>query len=161
MYSVGQTVLYGTNGVCNISEITTKKVGKLNLEYYVLKPICSDSSTLFVPTQNEQLVSKIRFVLNKEQIKEILQNLPDSEEWISNKNDRINSFKDVIASGDCYELIKLIRIINNHEKQQIKKGKHLHIADERILKEARKMVCDELSVVLKIPRNDVMELILK
>ena len=56
MYSIGEVVLYGSNGVCEITEITTKKIGKDSIEYYVLKPVCSDSSTLFVPTQNEMLV---------------------------------------------------------------------------------------------------------
>ena len=58
MYSIGEVVLYGSNGVCEITEITTKKIGKDSIEYYVLKPVCSDSSTLFVPTQNEMLVSR-------------------------------------------------------------------------------------------------------
>ena len=58
MYSIGEIVLYGSNGVCEITEITTKKIGKDSIEYYVLKPVCSDSSTLFVPTQNEMLVSR-------------------------------------------------------------------------------------------------------
>ncbi len=161
MYSVGQTVLYGTNGVCNVSEITTKKVGKVSMEYYVLKPVCSTSSTFFVPTQNETLTSKIRFVLTKEQIEFILNHLPECGEWISNKNERLESFKEIIASGDCLKLITLIRLIHEHETEQISKGKRLHIADERILKEAEKMVCDELSVVLDISRNEVIDLILK
>lgn len=46
MYSIGEIVLYGSNGVCEITEITTKKIGKDSIEYYVLKPVCSDSSTL-------------------------------------------------------------------------------------------------------------------
>ena len=72
MYSIGEIVLYGSNGVCEITEITTKKIGKDSIEYYVLKPVCSDSSTLFVPTQNEMLVSRMRAVLSSDEIKDIL-----------------------------------------------------------------------------------------
>ena len=51
MYSIGEVVLYGSNGVCEITEITTKKIGKDSIEYYVLKTcllgffnaFCSDS----------------------------------------------------------------------------------------------------------------------
>ena len=35
MYSIGEVVLYGSNGVCEITEITTKKIGKDSIEYYV------------------------------------------------------------------------------------------------------------------------------
>lgn len=69
MYSIGEIVLYGSNGVCEITEITTKKIGKDSIEYYVLKPVCSDSSTLFVPTQNEMLVSRMRVVLSSMKLK--------------------------------------------------------------------------------------------
>lgn len=59
MYSVGQTVLYGSNGICNIEEITTKEISGMSIDYYVLKPLYSQNSTLFVPVNNEKLVSKI------------------------------------------------------------------------------------------------------
>lgn len=101
MYSVGQTVLYGTNGVCSITDITTKRVGKVSLEYYVLKPICSNTSTLFVPTHNEQLVSKIRYVLSEDEIRSILDDLPECGEWNDNKAERAEIFKKVISKGNC------------------------------------------------------------
>ena len=85
MYSIGEVVLYGSNGVCEITEITTKKIGKDSIEYYVLKPVCSDSSTLFVPTQNEMLVSRMRVVLSSDEIKDILSQKTDNEIWIDIK----------------------------------------------------------------------------
>ena len=88
MYSIGEIVLYGSNGVCEITEITTKKIGKDSIEYYVLKPVCSDSSTLFVPTQNEMLVSRMRVVLSSDEIKDILSQKTDNEIWIDNKAER-------------------------------------------------------------------------
>ena len=80
MFSVGQNVLYGTNGVCVINDITEKKVGKISMEYYVLKPLGANSSTLFVPTKNEQLVKRIRGVLTKDKIDSILADLPEAGE---------------------------------------------------------------------------------
>ena len=85
MYSIGEIVLYGSNGVCEITEITTKKIGKDSIEYYVLKPVCSDSSTLFVPTQNEMLVSRMRVVLSSDEIKDILSQKTNNEIWIDIK----------------------------------------------------------------------------
>ena len=137
MYSIGEVVLYGSNGVCEITEITTKKIGKDSIEYYVLKPVCSDSSTLFVPTQKT-----------------------DNEIWIDNKAERCEKIKEIISGGDCMKLVELIRRMHFHSKLQLKKGRRLHITDERFLKEAEKMVCDEVSVVLHIDRNDVLPLVL-
>ncbi len=160
MYKVGEDVLYGSNGVCTITEITNKKIAGKTIEYYVLKPVYSETSTLFVPVHNEALVSKIRSVLSKDELNSILSNLPDPPEWNDNKNDRLELFKNVISEGNCLKLITLIRLIHNHEQIQVSKGKRLHISDERILKEAEKMVCDEISLVLQVDRSRALELII-
>lgn len=160
MYSVGQTVLYGSNGVCNIEEITTKEISGMSIDYYVLKPLYSQNSTLFVPVNNEKLVSKIRNVLSSDEINSILNNISECDEWIDNKIERIDLFKNIISSGDCSQLIKLIRLIHSHEQLQISRGKRLHISDEKCLREAEKMVCDEISLVLGIDRNSALDLVL-
>ena len=161
MFSVGQNVLYGTNGVCVVEDITEKKVGKVSMEYYVLKPLASDSSTLFVPTHNEELVKRIREVLNKDSINSILANLPDIGEWNENKQERSDDFKSIIVDGDCVELIRMIRLIHAHSNDLAENGRHLHMSDERFLKEAEKMVSEEISLVLDVDRDAALELILK
>lgn len=161
MYSVGQTVLYGTNGVCNIADITDKRIGKLCMTYYVLKPIFSKSSTLFVPTSNEQLVSRIRQVKSADEIHEILSSMSEPGEWNYNKAERIDEFKSIIAQGDCDRIIGLVRLIHKHEKEQNAEGRKLHIADERILKEAEKMACDEISLVIGVSADEALSMILK
>ena len=160
MFSVGQTVLYGTNGVCKIEDITVKTVGKVKMEYYVLKPVGSESSTLFVPTANEALVKKIRFVLSEEEIRDILADGNDGEQWIDNKIERSEHFKEIIARGDSAEVVGMIRLIHLHAQEQLAKGKRLHISDERFLKEAEKMVCGEFAMVLNVSHDDVIDLIL-
>ncbi len=160
MFSVGQTVLYGTNGVCKIDDITNKKVGKISMEYYVLKPVCSGTSTLFVPTANETLVAKIRPILSEDEINTLLDENRGCDEWIENKLTRTEVFKEIISEGDTAKLIRLIRAIRLHEQEQISKGKRLHLSDERFLKEAEKMICEEFSLVLSIEYDEVISLIM-
>ena len=93
MFSVGQNVLYGTNGVCVVNDITEKKVGKVSMEYYVLKPLDTNFSTLFVPTKNEALVKKIRGVMTKDMINGVLSKLPEPGEWNDNKQERSEQFR--------------------------------------------------------------------
>ncbi|HJI61111.1 MAG TPA: hypothetical protein OIM34_04135 [Ruminococcus bromii] len=112
------------------------------------------------PTQNEMLVSRMRVVLSSDEIKDILSQKTDNEIWIDNKAERCEKIKEIISGGDCMKLVELIRRMHFHSKLQLKKGRRLHITDERFLKEAEKMVCDEVSVVLHIDRNDVLPLVL-
>lgn len=118
MFEVSDIVAYGTNGVCTVTEITTKRIDKVN---------------------------------------ELLENIPkENEEWISNKNIRFETFKNIIAEGKSSELLKLIRTLRLHEKQQFKRGKRLHMADERFLKEAEKMVLGEFAYVLNETTDDIL-----
>ena len=160
MFSVGQLVLYGTNGVCRVDEITEKHIGNVKMEYYVLKPVTSAASTLYVPTSNEQLVGKMRGVLTRDEIKEVLSNKPEAGEWIESKQERTDFFKSVVSNGDCAALIGMIRQISFHRDRQLADGKRLHLSDERFLKEAEKMICEEFSMVLGIDRDKVIESVL-
>ncbi len=161
MFCVGQTVLYGSNGVCMVDDVTEKRIGKTKMQYYVLKPLCNNTSTLFVPTANQQLVSKMRRILTEDEAEAILRNLPPCGDWNDNKQERSEQFRAIITEGSCVELIRLIRLVRTHEQEQLAGGKRLHISDERFLKEAEKMICEEFSLVLHISRDEVLERILQ
>lgn len=157
MFEVSDIVAYGVNGVCTVTEITTKRIDKVNVDYYVLSPKAATSAKVFVPIKNEQLVSKMRAVLTKEEATELLNGIPkDKPEWISNKNERFEKFKSIIAEGNSAELLKLIRTLRLHEKYQFRRGKRLHMADERFLKEAEKMVLGEFAYVLNVSADDIL-----
>ncbi len=161
MFCVGQTVLYGSNGVCMVDDVTEKRIGKTKMQYYVLKPLCNNTSTLFVPTANQQLVSKMRRILTEDEAEAVLRDLPPCGDWNDNKQERSEQFRAIITEGSCVELIRLIRLVRTHEQEQLAGGKRLHITDERFLKEAEKMVCEEFSLVLHISRDEVLERILQ
>lgn len=161
MFCVGQTVLYGSNGVCMVDDVTEKRIGKTKMQYYVLKPLCNNTSTLFVPTANQQLVSKMRLILTEDEAEAVLRDLPPCGDWNDNKQERSEQFRAIITEGSCVELIRLIRLVRTHEQEQLAGGKRLHITDERFLKEAEKMVCEEFSLVLHISRDEVLERILQ
>ncbi|MBQ3987457.1 MAG: CarD family transcriptional regulator [Ruminococcus sp.] len=161
MFCVGQTVLYGSNGVCMVDDVTEKRIGKTKMQYYVLKPLCNNTSTLFVPTANQQLVSKMRRILTEDEAEAILRDLPPCGDWNDNKQERSEQFRAIITEGSCVELIRLIRLVRTHGQEQLAGGKRLHITDERFLKEAEKMICEEFSLVLHISRDEVLERILQ
>ena len=160
MFSVGQNVLYGTNGVCVVNDIIEKKVGKVSMEYYVLKPLDTNFSTLFVPTGNENLVKKIRTVMTKDMINDILSHLPDPGEWNDNKQERSDEFKQIISEGNFTELVRMIRLIYKHSDELSSLGRHLHMSDERFLKEAEKMVSEEIALAFDIDRQQALDMVL-
>lgn len=160
MFQIGETVLYGTEGVCTIDRVEEMKVGKTKANYYVLRPVYHESSTIFVPVDNEALLAKMRRILSKEEIQTILQNLNDEEiEWIEDANERKLAFQSILTAGDRTQIVRLIRTLYLRRQQLRERGKHLRTADEQLLRDAEKILNDEFALVLNISQHEVPEYI--
>ena len=152
--------MYGTHGICKITEITEKDFMGTKKKYYVLKPINDAGATLFAPVNNEKVESKMRRILTKEEILELIETMPDEEaNWIHNENERKEKYKRIITSGDRVELIKMIKALYNHKKKREEEGKHLYLSDERFFKEAERILYDEFQYVLKLQKTEVLPFI--
>ena len=54
--SVNDVVLYGFDGVCQVTNVATKTIMGVPEECYVLQPVDQKSTTIFVPVANKALV---------------------------------------------------------------------------------------------------------
>ncbi len=148
--------MYGTQGVCTIVEITEKDFMGTKKEYYVLKPVNDKAATLFAPV-NTKANNKMRRILSKEEVCELLRTIPEEKgNWISNENRRKEEFKRIIANGEHSELIKMVKSLYLQREKREVEGKHLYLSDERFLKEAERILCDEFKYVLEIEREEVL-----
>ena len=160
MYNKNDMVLYGSEGVCKVIDIIDKEMDHKVNEYYVLKPINDIHSTIYVPTQNEKLTSKIKKVLSVQEIYELISNMPNEKEiWIDNFNERKEEYTKILYSGDRKELIRLIKTLYLHQEELRKMKKRLYTVDERILKEAINILHEEFAYVLHIKKDDVVPFI--
>ncbi len=160
MLKLHDTVMYGTTGVCTVQKVEEKKIGKVLRKYYVLKPMAQSTSTVFVPADNEGLLYKVRPVLTVSEINEMVASLavqPDC--WVENDADRKAYFTEIVSSGDRLKSLCMIKSISNRQKELSQKGKRLHIVDERIYREAIRLINDEFSYVLKINADEVQAFI--
>ena len=162
MFGVGDTVLYGTQGVCKIAGTEQKRIRGEYVDYLVLRPIYDETSTIFVPKNNETLLAKMRAVLSKEEIYEMIRDMPDEDTiWIEDDNLRKQQYQQIISDGDRRKLVKLIKTLHLHRLSQEEKGRHLHQADEVVLKQAEKLLHDEFALVLNIRPDEVLPFILE
>lgn len=157
MYNVGDTVIYGSEGVCRISDTTERKFKNRVLRYYVLQPIYKENSEIYVPADNADLVRKMKKVLSKEEIRSLIDSMSQEKcLWIENDDERKEAYREVLKKGDRQELIQLIKAVHNHKDKLKLKGKKLHLADERFYKSAQHMLYDEFAYVLEISPNQVL-----
>ena len=162
MYQCNETILYGTNGVCKITDITKKTINGQLMEYYVLKPVYRDSSTIYVPVQNQTLTEKMRPILSLQEVRSLIRSMPQEDLiWIDDENERKERYRDIITRGDRTELVRMIKTLYLHQQRQQSKGRRLHIADEHFFKEAESMLYDEFALVLNIQPDQVLPFILE
>ena len=156
MYKIGDVVIYKNDGVCKIVDITLKSFKDRNIEYYVLQPVHNINAEIFVPKNNTDLVGKMRNILNKEEILQMIKAMPYEEEiCISDDFERKERFKKILTAGDITEIVRVVKTLYNHKQSQEQCGRKLHIADERILKDAERLLHDEFAYVLGISPEEV------
>lgn len=161
MYKIGNTVMYGTTGVCRIEEITECEFGGVKKSYYILKPLFQDGAKMYIPKDNEKLVSKMRKVLSADEVKELIYHQAESDvQWIDKDNERKQLYSQVLDKGDRRQMIALIKTVLKHQSEQVSQGKKLHICDENFLTRAQRILYDEFSMVLHIKREDVLPMIM-
>ena len=156
MIQVNDTVLYGGQSVCTVTEICEKKIGRETVRYYALKPVFDGKSTIFVPCGNEKLVGKMRRILSAAEIRALIDSLQnESLDWIKDDAERKERYGAILHSGDRKALALLIRTLYLHRQALKASGRKFHAADEQILERAQKLLHEEFAYVLNIQPEEV------
>ena len=160
MIRVGDTVVYGANGVCDVTGIEERSFGGQKNDYYILRPVSGAGSTVYVPVNNERLTSRMKRMLNEEEIRDLISRTDAADiGFTSSDNERRTRYKECFERGDRGEIISYVKAVLAHQDEVTSAGKKLHICDERFLSTAVKVLYEEFTIVLKIEPEDVLRLI--
>ena len=161
MFKVNDTIIYGTEGVCQILAIEENDFVGVKKTYYVIKRLEKDSAITYVPTDSEALVAKMRTLLTKEEINELIDLLADEpSKWIENERDRKEAYKAILSSGNRFALLKMIRDIHLERVNREAMHKRLHMIDEHFLRDAEQCLYSEFRYVLNIRQEEIIPYIL-
>lgn len=160
MFSVNEKIHYGGCGVCVIQEIATMRFGRTRERYYVLKPVYQNSSVIYVPVENEQLVAKMRPVLTREEVDRLIDGMDEiPTAWEEDPQARKASFDALLRSDECRNLIVIIKTLCAHKERRQADGKALHVSDEGYLREAQRLLYDEFAGALDLQPAQVRDYI--
>lgn len=160
MYKIGDVFVYGSNGACEITDIKSEKFAKETKTYYILSPLFDARETIFVPVDNEMLTSKLKEVLSKEEIMEMIKSLPNQNIiWNDNVNARREEYKKIINKADRKLLLSLLKTLHDHKEELATEGKNLSVSDEKYYRKAQNIIHSEIALVLEIELKNVEEFI--
>lgn len=151
MYQVNDSVMYGTHGVCEVTAVgrLSMSVADRKKKYYTLRPVYQKDSLVYVPVDHVKL--PMRLVLSKQEAKELVEEIPLLETiWIPNEKEREDQYKEAVRSGDCRELVRMIKTIYLRQKARIEDGKKVAAVDERYFQQAENLLYGELAYTLEM-----------
>ncbi len=149
MFQLGDKVVYGIHGVCSVTATEEKVIDRKKLTYLVLEPEERDGSRYLVPTHNASAMAKLRPMLTPETLEELLRSeAVQSCQWIMDENQRKQTYRELIASGNREKLMGMVCALYRHRQSQTAAGRKCHLCDENFLRDAEKLLASETAVVL-------------
>lgn len=156
-------VVYAKSGVCLISDIKPLFFNGANDKdlYYILTPLSNNNgSVIYIPCNNETLVSKMQNILTAEEIDNLLESTKGKEiEWIDNRNQRATHFHSIASSANREDMLLLINCLYKKHLDKVAKGKKLSTSDENILKNSAHLIEEEFAFSLHLSNDEVKEYI--
>ena len=160
VFECGQKVVYGIHGVCVIIDREIRSINRKKVEYYVLAPATQPSARFYVPTQNQIAVGKLRPLLSREALDDLISSSETIKDiWIPDENRRKQRYHQLINSGDLTALIAMVKSLLIHKEQQLSSGRKFHLCDENFLRDAQKLLSAEFAMVLGIEQEQVSKYI--
>lgn len=163
MISIGSNVIYGANGIYKVEDIREETFCGKPQKYYVLSLLDQHRrDKIFIPCDNENLVSQMKRILSKEEICALIKEVPSEPmEWIADTRSRNEHFKEILARADRLELMHLSKTIYQRKIEMSAQGKKIFLSDENALAKAEKILFEEFSMVLDIKREDIIPFIIE
>lgn len=149
MYQSGEYVLYGIHGVCRVVGTEKQLINRKRTEFLVLEPLAQNESRFYLPTQNPTAMGKLKAVLSREEMLELLSSEQIRKDcWIREENQRKQYYRDLISSGDRTALLQMVSSLYRYKDEQMAAGRKFHQCDDNFLRDAEKLLSSEISLVM-------------
>ena len=161
MFEAGSLIVYGSSGICRVEGASMKpQPGGGQAMYYTLTPLFG-SGTVYTPVETRVFM---RRVISGEEARELVRRMPQIEPDACEGTDQrtlTEHYRGLLHTYQCESLVKIIKGVYLKSKQAVARGKKLGKTDQQFMKRAEELLCEELSLALYIPKDQVKDHILK
>lgn len=152
MFSVGDMIIYGENGVCTVEKVAPLEMSGASRDklYYSLCPLVG-SGTFFAPVESGVFM---RPIMSRAEADAFIDTIPTIEPAICNDTrfNHVDAFyKELFKQHTCEALVAVIKGL--HERMSERKTKSSRA--ETTMKRARDILYGELSASLEIELSQV------
>lgn len=154
MFQIGQMIMYGRSGVCEVLGVAPLAGISSDALYYTLKPVFG-TETIYAPVEGKVFM---RPVISAEEANGLLAQTTTLQENIcAERNLGIlrEHYESALNSRDNLELLRLIKSVYQKSKQAVAAGRKPGQLDQQYKKRAEDLLYGELAVVLQLPKDEV------
>ena len=156
MYSVGDQLVYGTNGVCKVNEIRNSPFDANDTRmFYVLSPLENNSNLMiYTPTEGGNTV--IRDLVSRQEAEALLASVPEIDAVeVPFEKKRRDVYRETVSSASLVDYVRIIKTVAKRRAEFRKSRRRLPDLDNDYEHTARICLYGELSAVLGIDRDEV------
>lgn len=156
MFEVGEKVVYGVIGACEVEEIGTPPIKGVTGDYYFLQPVYDSKGIIYSPVANTKVM--IRSVVKKTECKKLMsiaKHCKDDENLQNKISPR--DYDEYVKSQDPYKLMHLIRSLYMIRNERAKEVRKMKSADSRMLLTARKLLYGEMATSFEKDFSEVAD----
>ena len=139
--TVGNKVIYPSQGPCVIGPVVKKSVDGRLVSFYQLAPLEGGGGEVFVPVDKAQAIG-IRQLLESSEIPKLLGHLKNTAGTAKNWKQRAMDNVKLFASGSAFDLAEVVESLT-----ELNQTKTLSAGDRHALDRARKLLICEISEV--------------
>lgn len=155
MFQVGDRVVYGIHGVCDIIGSEIQTVDRKQVTYLVLEPLGQPGSRYLVPTHNAAAMSKLKSMLSREELEKLIRSeIVRQDCWIRDEGQRKQLYRELISSGDRERLMSMVHTLYRHKAEQTAAGRKVHLCDDNFLRDAEKLLTGEVAIVMGMEQDE-------
>ena len=152
MFSVGDKIIYGENGVCTVEKIAPLEMSGASRDklYYSLRPLVG-SGTYFAPVESGAFM---RPIMSRDEAEAFIDTIPSIEPAIctDNRFNHVDAFyKELFKKHSCEALVSIIKGL--HERMSERKTKSSRA--ESTMKRAKDILHGELSAALEMELSQI------
>ena len=156
MFSIGEKIVYGSEGVFCVAEYSSSPVSKDDTRiFYVLKPLYGpETNIIYTPVDNENV--KMRPVLDRKSALGFIATIPTIPILtVEREKNRRDLYRITLARAECEAYVSIIKTVRQRREDFVKAKKRLSESDNDYEKKSKFCLYGELSVALDIPFEEV------
>jgi len=156
MYSRGDHIVYGSHGLCEITDIISSPFDPSDTRtFYALHPVlCPPTTMIYTPVDNPAVI--MRPPMTKPQAAALVKKMPDIPPLtVEREKLRRDVYRAALSAADPEQLVALLHTVALRRIETMRHGRRLTDADTDNERRARNNLLGELSLSLGVSHDEI------